>query len=255
MSQVFNNLLLNARQAMPGGGEIQINVTNSHCVSFDIPGMKRCNCLAVSIKDEGYGIPEGDLKKIFDPYYSTKEAGHGLGLTSVFSIVQKHGGHIDVQSEAGKGACFTVFLPAIQGGAAVQSSEDKAIFKGRGRILIMDDDSQVREVTGEMLKFLGYETAFAREGEEAARLFKEAIESGSGFDVVFLDLTIPGGLGGREAVQMLLDIDSRTKVIASSGYSSDPIMSTFREYGFSGAIVKPYGIEELSEVINKVRKN
>ena len=238
---------------MPGGGNIEVkaqNVTLDASRDLSIPPGDYVN---ISVSDNGAGIEKEHLSKIFDPYFTTKLHGNGLGLATVYSIVKKHEGHITVQSQRDIGTTFSVFLPASkEHGHERKKVQNAGLTGGQGRILLMDDEEIVRDVTSLMLRSMGYEVEHAEDGEESIRMFKAAIESGKPFDSVIMDLTIPGGMGGREAVAELLKIDPSIKVIVASGYSNDPVMASYREYGFSGVLGKPFRIEELSEILHRV---
>jgi len=254
ISQVINNLIINASQAMPRGGIIRLCAENIIMRTDDIVPLKKGKYVKVSIKDQGIGIPKEHLSKIFDPYFTTKERGSGLGLAISYSIVKKHEGYITAESESGGGTTFYIYLPASEKDLFRVENivEEENLATGRGKILFMDDQESLRDMVGEMLVYLGYEVVFAREGDEAVELYRKAKESGRDFDAVILDLTIPGGTGGKEAVQKLREIDPGVKAIVSSGYSYDPVMSEYKKYGFNGVVVKPYEIGELSKVLYKV---
>lgn len=197
------------------------------------------------------------LSKIFDPYFSTKEDGSGLGLTICYSIVKKHGRHISVQSVEGKGTSFTVFLPVSNNIAEDDIPEENLIF-GEGRVLLMDDQESVRQTANEMLTFLGYNVELAKDGDEAVRLYKEAFLAGHSFDVVITDLTVRGGMGGKMAMSEIINFDPDVKAIVSSGYSSDDALSDYKKHGLCGVIPKPYRLQELGKVLSSViqgRKN
>ena len=252
ISQVLHNLVINAQQAMPEGGVIQVRAENYLSTGAEKrlpvpPG----RYIQISVRDLGIGISKEHLHKIFDPYFTTKQKGSGLGLSTSYSIVTKHDGYMTVDSELGKGSTFSIYLPA-----SAKEIEANVIAEapspGKGKILVMDDDRNVREVAGEVLRFLGYEVGFAEHGSEAIARYREAKEAGRPFDLVIMDLTIPGKIGGKEAIQQLLEIDPRVKAIVSSGYSNDPIMATYGRYGFKGVIGKPYKMEELSKTLHKV---
>jgi CheY-like chemotaxis protein len=199
------------------------------------------------------GIEKEELPKIFDPYFTTKSKGNGLGLATVHSIIHKHGGYIMAESESGFGATFRIYLPALKSGAPPAVEEKRgALLNGRGKLLIMEDEVIVRQVAGEMLEYLGYEVQFAEDGVQAIKAYKKAKESGEPFDAVLMDLTIPGGMGGKDAIRELREMDPEVKAIVSSGYSNDPIMANFEEYGFVGVVLKPYKIEELGKVLQKI---
>ncbi len=254
MSQVFNNIVINAREAMSEGGLIRMGAENITVGPNDNLPLKEGEYIKVSISDQGSGIPEKNLPKIFDPFYSTKEKGSGLGLASAYSIIKRHDGYIDVESTVGVGTTFHIYLPASKSKHIETRHPEEKIPAAKGKILVMDDEEIVRDIAGEMLRHMGYEVEFARDGLEAIASYKGARESGTPFDVVIIDLTIPGGMGGKETIRNLTDIDSDVRAIVSSGYSNDPIMSNFRKYGFAGVVTKPYKIEELGEAIWSVRR-
>ncbi|RKY87781.1 hypothetical protein DRQ09_03920, partial [candidate division KSB1 bacterium] len=252
ISQVIYNLVINANQAMPNGGTINIKVENTILNNeYPLP-LKEGKYIKISVEDNGIGIPEEHLQKIFDPYFTTKEKGSGLGLATCYSIIKRHGGLITVESKPGIGTIFYIYLPASQKEVSEKKSVEKKPLKGNGRILIMDDDEIVRNVIGSMLKHIGYDIEFAKDGNEAIELYKNAKNSGVPFNAVIMDLTIPGGMGGKEAIKKLIKIDPDVKAIVSSGYSNDPIMSSFKEYGFCGVITKPFKIEELNNILNEI---
>jgi len=252
ISQVISNLLINANEAMPDGGIIHIraeNMTLSAQHGLPLPDGKYIH---VTVKDHGVGISPDLISKIFDPYFTTKHAGSGLGLAISYSIVKNHGGHITVASELGVGTTFHVYLPASEKEVPVKPAVKAIHPSGRGTILIMDDQKDVREIAGHLLKHLGYEVSTAKDGAEAVDLYRKAQEAGRPFDAIIMDLTIPGGMGGKEAIQKLLEIDPQVKAIVSSGYSTDPIMADFRRFGFSGVVSKPYEVAELSAALLEV---
>jgi PAS domain S-box-containing protein len=252
MSQVINNLIINADQAMPSGGIIDIRASN---VIFDADmrlSMRPGKYVKITIIDQGIGISKENLDKIFDPYYTTKQKGSGFGLASAYSVVKNHNGYITVDSTLGVGTTFDIYLPSV----AKTVSNKKRFFdkpdEATGRILIMDDEEIIRDIAESMLSYIGYTVERAKDGDEAIELYKKAIEQHKPFDAVIMDLTIPGGMGGKEAVKKILEIDPEVKAIVSSGYSNDPIMSNYEDYGFKGVISKPYKIEELSEVLKQL---
>ncbi len=257
ISQVIHNLIINANQAMPHGGTIYINAEN-----VDVRGDKGHSTLPIpngayikiAIKDEGIGIPEEHLQKIFDPYFTTKQKGSGLGLTTTYSIIKNHDGYINVESEAGVGTTFHFYLPASKEKIAVKQRKIDKPIRGEGRILLMEDEDTIQKSVTKLLRHLGYEIETAKDGEEAIELYKKAEKSAKPFDLVMMDLTIRGGMGGEETIKKLLEINPDVKAIVSSGYSNDPIMADFKQYGFSGVITKPYEIENLSELLYKVIK-
>jgi CheY-like chemotaxis protein len=245
-------LLINADQAMAAGGTIKAEAHNVLWEEeLDLP-LPTGKYVKVTIADQGIGIPPKYLHKIFDPYFTTKQKGSGLGLASAYSIINNHFGYLKVESEVGVGTTFSLYLPALYGRISAQEEETAKPVMGRGRILVMDDEEMVREVLGKMLTQLGYEAEMAKDGAEAIQTFAKAKESGRPFDMAILDLTVPGGMGGKESAAELLKINPQIKAIVSSGYSDDPIMADFKKYGFVNVIAKPYRILKLSEILNEV---
>ena len=251
-SQVLNNLIINADQAMPEGGVVKVCAENTTVVDGGILPLKEGRYIKISIEDQGAGIPEEQLSKIFDPYFTTKERGSGLGLAVTYSIIKAHDGHIKVESRLGIGTTFYIHLPASHGEIHTIKGKDRKPLFGKGRILLMDDEEVVRDVAGEMLEYIGYEVDFAEDGTKAIELYKLAKESDRPFNVVIMDLTVPGGMGGKKTIRKLLEIDPEVKAIVSSGYSNDSVMTNFRQCGFKSFITKPYKIEELSEKLHTV---
>ena len=253
MSQVINNVVLNGVHAMPEGGQIYICAENV-VIGHNRPELKHGKYVKVTVKDTGSGIPKEHLPRIFEPYFTTKHAGSGLGLATTYSIIKKHDGHIEVASDFGKGTIFSIFLPAFLGNTTLNPLHiEKTLSKnGRGRVLLMDDDDMVRTTTSEMLKRIGYEVVGSAEGNETLEKYKTAKNSGEPFDAVILDLTIPGGMGGKETILKLRAFDPAVKAIVSSGYSSDSIMANYLQYGFSGVLTKPYQTKDLSSALQKV---
>ncbi len=252
MHQVFNNLIINAVQSMPGGGVIKIRAENaSMSYSKQIP-LEAGKYVRIQVQDPGEGIAPEHLARVFDPYFTTKRKGTGLGLASAYSIVKKHGGHITADSIRDRGSTFTLYLPAREAGELKQETPEDTYVHGRGRILVMDDEEIVRSIVEHMLHHLGYETTVARDGPEAVELFSQAVNSDQPFQAVILDLTIQGGWGGVETIKVLRKIDPEVKAIVASGYSNDPVMADYWRYGFSGVIRKPFRIEELGKIVHAV---
>lgn len=250
ISQVIHNLVINAVQAMPGGGLIRIRAENAQEKPAGLHADR--SYIRVSITDSGAGIPEEILPRIFDPYFSTKTKGSGLGLASVYSIIKNHDGLIEVDTRIGNGSTFHVYLPAAEGALPPASSDKGASCTGKGRILLMDDEEIIRQVAGEMLATLGYSITVCEDGVQMLNHYTRAKHSGQGFDAVIMDLTIPGGMGGKEAMARLLADDPEVRGIVSSGYNNDPILASFREYGFRGVVRKPYTVQELGKAIQAV---
>ncbi|NVN92214.1 MAG: PAS domain S-box protein [Desulfuromonadales bacterium] len=252
ISQVVHNIVINAAQAMPEGGMLTVTAQNETLCTENSMSLPGGNYVRLSFVDQGCGIPDGDLKRIFDPYFTTKPSGSGLGLASAFSIVSRHGGHIGVASIPGTGTTVTIHLPSIneeyspiQTDAVSQTIGDHA----GGIILVMDDEEMIRKMTAEMLEHLGYQAMICENGSEAVAQHKAAWESGTPFSAVIMDLTIPGGMGGKEAAQHILALDPKAHLIVSSGYSDDPVMSDFATHGFSGAIAKPYKMPAFRQLL------
>jgi PAS domain S-box-containing protein len=249
ISQVFHNVLLNARQAVAEGGVVEVRAENA-VIEEDVPFISAGRYVTILIRDEGCGIPAEVLPKIFDPYFTTKETGSGLGLATAYSIVTKHHGHISADSTVGQGSTFCIHLPASEMSPVTQPAS--VVRTGAGRILVMDDEEAIRTLLGMMMRQLGYEVECASDGAEAVELFARAAASGRGFVGVLLDLTVPGRMGGKEAAAELRRIDPSAKLIVSSGYSDAPILSEFQKHGFDAVIRKPYTLAELSDVLARV---
>jgi two-component system cell cycle sensor histidine kinase/response regulator CckA len=252
MSQVINNVVINAIQVMPEGGLIEIQFKNITVAKNNVIGLGEGEYVQISIKDHGIGIPKGDLPKIFDPYFTTRQGGTGLGLATAYSIIKNHDGLITVESEVGVGTTFHIYLPTTKEKFMPHTTQVETYLNGKGSILLMDDKQVVRDAAKWMLGRIGYKVVCAGDGSEAVAMYKEALQSGKPFDAVILDLTVPGGMGGKEAVAELLEFDPNVKAIVSSGYSEDTVMSEFKQYGFKGMLEKPYRIEELNKTLSKV---
>ncbi|MEE4243713.1 MAG: ATP-binding protein [Desulfopila sp.] len=255
INQVIQNLVLNADQAMPEGGVVTISCSNIDIVKDQVPGLEAGPYVCVSVEDKGVGITEENIGRVFDPYFSTKvkdsNKGSGLGLAIVHSIIAKHRGIITVRSTYGKGSRFTLYLPATRQTEQENAAEENTIRFGGGRILVMDDEEMIRNVVCNMLNHLGYHSVQAEDGEEAVSKYKNGLENNERFDAVIMDLTIPGGMGGAEAVKRVLALDPEAKVIVSSGYYSDPILDNYRLHGFCNIVAKPYQLKDLARVLEE----
>lgn len=252
ISQVIHNIVLNAQQAMPEGGTLRIACSE---VLVDVKAMlplTEGQYVQVSIQDEGPGIPEAVINDIFDPYFTTKKSGSGLGLSTCYSIMKKHGGCIAVKSTVGVGTTFFLYLPVAKGSCPQPPSSEDGMVRLNCRVLVTDDEEVVRAIAGEILEHFGCEVAYACDGTEAVALYQEALAAGRPFDIVMLDLTIPGGMGGREAVERLRIIDPNVRAIVVSGYSNDPIMAQYQSYGFCGVVTKPYRMIDLNKTLQSV---
>ncbi|MGX9726696.1 MAG: hybrid sensor histidine kinase/response regulator [Candidatus Electronema sp. VV] len=252
ISQVIQNIILNARDAMPGGGSIRIacaNVVGSAEEQTLPSGLRGRSLVRITIQDSGTGIAPEIMDKIFDPYFTTKPEGNGLGLAICHAVVRKHDGHIAVRSELGQGAVFSIWLPAASAAAAARTEEQEEDAPQARRILVMDDDEMLRKLVQAQLRALGHEAVLAANGEEAVRLFRQLREEGRPADFVIMDLTIPGGMGGKEAAKLLLADDPDARLIVASGYSNDPVLAEYRNYGFRAAVAKPFNLQELRRAI------
>ncbi len=256
MIQVFSNLFINAVQAMPNGGTLKVTVSCCCLEEADVPHCAPGPYLVIEVSDQGDGIPPEVLPKIFDPYFTTKETGNGLGLAAVHSIVRQHDGHIEFHSTVGEGTTARIFLPISYGAveaAPARISGDSA--RGRGTLLLLDDDPSIRESASKMVQALGYATISAASGEEAIEAFLSSRKSGRSIDAAILDLTIKAGMGGLEASKQLLQIDPELYLIVSSGYSMDPVMADHERYGFNDLLAKPYTLRDVSQVLTKLRES
>lgn len=253
MTQVFNNLVLNAAQAMPSGGQITITASNTNADGFEMLSNQEQRYVMITIEDHGVGITPEALARIFDPYFTTKEQGSGLGLAVVYSIVRNHMGEIRVTSRVNVGTTVTLLLPAADRAQAYDATAHAVgMLHGSGRILLMDDEVYICEVLAGMLNILGYDAVSCNNGLDAVRLYREALENNTRFDAVIMDITIPGGMGGEETIQHLFDLDPGVRAIVSSGYSNAPVMAQYREYGFKATLAKPYNIAEIGAVLKQV---
>ena len=252
IGRVIQNMVINADQSMPEGGVLEISSENFQQEDDSRLPLAKGKYVKIVIRDQGIGIPREYLPKIFDPYFSTKQSGSGLGLATSYYIINNHGGCIDVEAEVGVGSTFSIYIPASERDASVEEEEKKSYRTGSGRVLVMDDDEMVIETMEDMLSILGYEAEFVRDGEGAIELYQESFEAGNPFDSVILDLTVPGAMGGKEAIKKLLKIDPKIKAIVASGYSENPVMANYKFHGFSGVIVKPFNLKQLGEALINV---
>jgi PAS domain S-box-containing protein len=248
--QVLQNLVINAAQAMPGGGTITVTAAAVELGEGEVTPLEAGSYARVEVADSGAGIPPEILPHLFEPYFSTKGKGRGLGLAVCRSVIVKHGGQIGVRSEPGKGAVFTIHLPLTDEVRQVPAQpQAQAAAKGKGRVLVMDDEEVVRKTLKRMLTALGYEAELTANGEQALAAWETAMKTGRPFTAAIIDLTIAGGMGGARAITKLIELDPSAKAIVSSGYADSPVISQYREYGFSGVLPKPYKLEELAAAI------
>ena len=245
-AQVINNLVINARQAMPEGGRLEVQAANGEPEAGS-PFVR------IAFRDHGEGIPRVHLPRIFDPYFSTKKEGKGLGLTVVYSVIRSHDGRIEVESEPGQGTAFTLYLPASRQQAAQPAGRPTGEVRGL-RVLVMDDEEAVRKVAGRMLQRLGCTVFEAGDGDEALSIYEQWQCAGNPLDVVIMDLTVPGRMGGLEAMSRLRELDPRVRAVVSSGYSNDPVLASPREHGFRGVLAKPYTLEEFQRVLAELTR-
>jgi PAS domain S-box-containing protein len=251
IGQVIDNIVINAVQAMPSGGVVSLGARNLSIEHDQHPALSKGDYVRLELADTGVGIPKPVLPRIFEPFFTTKETGSGLGLAISYSIVKRHGGTIDVESEPGVGTRLVLYLPAQPGALAARSEPASLAFSGRGRVLIMDDVESIRNAVAQMAEILGFEAATAADGEEALRVAAGAVQASRPFSAAILDLTIPGGRGGREVAGDLLALDPGLKLIASTGYSEDPAAGP-GDHGFAARLTKPYRMQELAEVLRAV---
>ena len=255
INQIVGNIIINAKQAMPHGGTITIrteNVSLDTNSSIPLPGGKY---IKIVIADQGSGIAKNHLASIFEPYFTTKQEGSGLGLATTYSIIKKHDGHITVHSEIDKGTVFNIYLPASYQNIPLVMEQKSTSHSGQGKILIMDDQEPILKMLSRILNRMGYLTETAVDGTKAVELYRTAHEMNESFDLVILDLTVPGGIGGAETIEALLKIDPNVKALVSSGYSISNIMANYKDYGFCGVVTKPYTKNQLAEALNKVFGN
>lgn len=257
MTQVFSNILINAKEAMPEGGKIWITGRNIRLSGQQPAPLQDGEYVQISLRDRGAGIPADVLPKIFDPYFTTKgmgpRKGSGLGLSICLSILKRHGGNITAESRAGEGATFHVVIP-VTTGAPREERMEKALPEAvsRKRVLVMDDDEKICSLAGSMLDHLGHGSACAKNGEEAVALFRKSADEGRPFDLVILDMTVQGGMGGEAALELLRETAPDVRAVISSGYADDVILREFRKFGFADALAKPYSIAQLKELLGRL---
>ncbi len=251
ISQVIQNLVLNADQAMPTGGRMDVCAENLVRETEDGLPLSPGRYIRITVRDQGIGIGEEDLARIFDPYFTTKETGSGLGLATAFAIVRNHQGHLTVESKVGEGTRFDVYVPATSAIVENDDGDTLAPIRGEGRILVLDDEVQIRHLVSDLLERLGYDSQCVADGSEALNAYGRARLEGNPFDAVIMDLTVPGGMGGRDAAARIMELDPGARTIVSSGYSDDPIMAEHKAHGFRGVVAKPYDIGELSRVLSR----
>ena len=251
IGQVISNIVINAQQAMPDGGSISISAENVLIAENNPLAIPEGQYVKIAIKDEGYGIEENLLNRVFDPFFTTKQNGTGLGLATSFSIIRKHSGHLKVNTKAGEGSTFSIYLPADLSSDTSGTHETGPEKLSGGNILVMDDQKIVRDTITTMLNRLGYKVSSAADGSEAISLYSAAMNTSEPYTAVILDLTIPNGMGGMETMKELQKIDPDVTAIVSSGYSNAPVIADYSLYGFAGVIVKPYSITQLSDLLRK----
>ncbi|MCF3650861.1 PAS domain S-box protein [Synoicihabitans lomoniglobus] len=253
VGQVVQNLVLNAVQAMPDGGVVKLRLRNEKHRGDPVRSISAGNYLFLEIEDTGHGISSEQIGRIFDPYFTTKQTGSGLGLATVYSIIRKHAGHIEVSSEVGEGTRFRILLPALPDATTPSTAKSKpSTAPLRGRILFMDDEANIRRMAATLLEHLGLEAETVVDGESVVKRFVEAKAEGKPFDVVLMDLTVPGGMGGKETMEKLRALDPGVRAIVSSGYSIDPVLSNYGDHGFCARVTKPYRAADLARVLREV---
>ena len=258
IGQVIQNLVVNADQAMKHGGSVTIGAENIILDTNNEHALSAGNYIRITVKDSGEGIESRYLDRIFDPYFTTKETGHGLGLAICYSIIKKHNGHITVESQYGTGTTFSLYLPAADQQLLEQPAQEqqpeslKKTSPKHAKLLVMDDEAMIRDIASQMLGFLGYRVELACTGQEAIKKYSLAVEQAEPFAAVIMDLTIPGGMGGKETIEHLLRLDPAIKAIVSSGYANDPIMADFKNYGFTAVLPKPFSVDELCNILESI---
>jgi CheY-like chemotaxis protein/two-component sensor histidine kinase len=253
IGRVVQNLVINAVQAMPRGGNLSVTVRNDPHDGMSELGLGPGDYIQIAISDTGEGIKPEDISRVFDPYFTTKQTGTGLGLAAVYSIVKKHRGHIEVDSQVGRGTTFRIWLPALRDGLARADTRVPWAAgtpeRMNGRVLFMDDEEIIREMATGLLQRFGLKVDCAVDGAEAVEKYRAALAVGTRYDLVIMDLTVPGGMGGLAALGKLREIDPDVTAVVSSGYSSDPVLANYRAHGFAAVVAKPYETHEISRVL------
>jgi len=253
IAQVVHNVVLNAVQAMPEGGQLEVGGENMDVEEGSSLPLSPGRYVCLEFQDQGAGIATGDLERVFDPFFSTKEGGHGLGLALAFAIVQRHGGHMTMRSAVGRGTAVRVFLPATSAVPQPGRPPVRICRPAPCRLLLVDDDAEVLAPLRVALRVRGLEVETAGDGREAVRRYRQAMEAERPFAFVLMDLTMPQGVGGREATRELLALDPGCRCIATSGYHDDPVMAEWRKHGFVGAITKPFDVDELCSLLAELQ--
>lgn len=252
IKQVISNLTINAVQAMPGGGQVQAAIKSIVLDADNELKLTPGDFLELTYSDSGAGIPADQLQKIFDPFYTTKPSGNGLGLATSYAIIEKHGGAISVSSEVGVGTTFRILLPAWAGKPADEAQRKPDAPRVGGRVLFMDDETSIRSLAMEALGGAGHDVVACRDGTEAIDEFTKARSQGRPFSVVVLDLTIPGGKGGVQTLREILAIDPNAQCVLTSGYSANAAIAEYREHGFVRVLAKPFRLEDLTRMVGEV---
>ncbi len=260
IGQVVQNIVINAQQAMPEGGVVEIALSNQQVGTELGVVLAPGRYVRLDIGDHGPGIAAADLSRIFDPYFTTKKHGSGLGLATVHSIVKKHSGHITAESPPGQGTTFRIWLPAAEPAALLKPDAPTPVKArvtapaGQARVLFMDDEEFIRNLACSILRRYGYQVKAVEDGAAALSEYTRARQAGEPYDVVILDLTIPGGMGGRQTIEELIKLDPAVKAIVSSGYSNDLVLSNYQAHGFRGMVSKPYDVADFAHAVERVLK-
>ena len=251
VEQVVHNIVLNAKQAMPRGGQVHVSCSNARLgPTLESPGAPR-QFVRISVKDQGVGIPAEHLERIFDPYFTTKPSGTGLGLAVSHAVIKNHGGLLQAESTIGSGTTFHILLPrSVKRVAPVASAPTVAIPHGKGRVLVMDDDRSIATVTASMLRTLGYTPDMVSDGEMAVERYLQAMDAGDAYAAVVMDLTVPGGMGGAEALAQLREFDPRVCAIVMSGYADTGLLAEYQTVGFAGRLAKPFSLRDLAVTLH-----